>query len=171
MHLYGFSCYILHLWHCKKISLEELKEIVAADKKYHAITTNRLNGLELDNKCPISLESFKSGPYETVVLVDPESKCQITYDTESLAGGALSCNSPRIPFNVSYIGNHPSITISPLPTDEEFIMSTWLPPPFMALLLLLDVFESILSSSAWAAKLNMHVNVLIVQEALKQQKV
>ena len=67
-----------------KISLEELKQIVAADKKYHAITTNRLNGLELDNKCPISLESFKSGPYETVVLVDPESKCQITYDTESL---------------------------------------------------------------------------------------
>ena len=66
-----------------KITLNELKEIVAADKKYYAITTNYSKKDEVKT-CPISLETFKSGPYETIVLIDPTTKCQIQYDTQSL---------------------------------------------------------------------------------------
>ena len=66
-----------------KITLNELKEIVAADKKYYAITTNYSKNNEIKT-CPISLETFKSGPYETIVLIDPTTNCQIQYDTQSL---------------------------------------------------------------------------------------
>ena len=67
-----------------KITIDELKEIVKGDKKYYSLTSPAGHQDNVDEVCPISLQPFKAGAYDTVVLVDPVTQCQIMYDTKSI---------------------------------------------------------------------------------------
>jgi len=83
-----------------KITIDELKEIVKGDKKYYSLTNPSGHQNNVDSVCPISLQPFKAGPYDTVVLVDPVTECQIMYDTKSLgeyliASGCRVCPVQR----------------------------------------------------------------------------
>ena len=89
-----------------KITIDELKEIVKGDKKYYSLTSPSGHQDNVDEVCPISLQPFKPGPYDTVVLVDPVTQCQIMYDTKSIgeyliASGCRVCPVQRRRFSDS----------------------------------------------------------------------
>eukprot|EP00505_MAST-04D_sp_SCG-Rhode-Island_P002200 Stramenopile-MAST_4_protein_2200 len=71
------------------ISVEELHELVQADKRFYTHNPGSLvgpGGSECNNECPISLQPLKRGPGETTTIQHPDvEEAFVRYDTKSLA--------------------------------------------------------------------------------------